>query len=189
MIFNFFEVLHPAGNVAEHLVANGLARIVEWHAGMLASSGGMEKLRSAEKSAKEKRLNLYASQPSNSSAAGASSTTPSGGSREYDATVIRIWSGDQVSVVTKEGKERRLQLSSTRGPKYVNIDRVFLICMLISQRLSDPRQATYAQEAKEFLRKKLIGKSVKIHIDFIRPKEGEFDERECATIRYGGHNA
>ncbi|KAF9529408.1 transcription factor [Crepidotus variabilis] len=165
-------VLHPAGNVAEHLVANGLARIVEWHAGMLASSGGMEKLRSAEKSAKEKRLNLYASQPSNSSAAGASSTTPSGGSREYDATVIRIWSGDQVSVVTKEGKERRLQLSSTRGPK-----------------LSDPRQATYAQEAKEFLRKKLIGKSVKIHIDFIRPKEGEFDERECATIRYGGHNA
>ena len=26
-------------------------------------------------------------------------------------------------------------------------------------------------------------------MDFIRPKEGEFEERECATVRYGGHNA
>jgi staphylococcal nuclease domain-containing protein 1 len=36
----------------------------------------------------------------------------------FDATVIRVWSGDQLSVVDKEsGKERRLQLSSARGPK------------------------------------------------------------------------
>ena len=40
-------VLHPAGNVAEFLVAAGLARVVDWHAGMLASSGGMERLRAA----------------------------------------------------------------------------------------------------------------------------------------------
>ena len=49
----------------------------------------------------------------------------------------------------------------------------------MSCRLSDPKQAYYAQEAREFLRKKLIGKIVKVNIDFIRPKEGEFDEREC----------
>jgi len=60
---------------------------------------------------------------------------------------------------------------------------------LRTTRLSDPRQAFYAKEAKEFLRKKLIGKHVKVTIDFIRPREGDFDERECATIRYGGHNA
>lgn len=42
-------VLHPAGNVAEHLVATGLANVVGWHAGLLASSGGMERLRAAEK--------------------------------------------------------------------------------------------------------------------------------------------
>jgi hypothetical protein len=56
-------------------------------------------------------------------------------------------------------------------------------------RHSDPRQVSYAQDAREFIRKKLIGKNVKVHIDFVRPREGEFDERECATIRYGGHNA
>ena len=49
--------------------------------------------------------------------------------------------------------------------------------------------AYYAAEGKEFLRKKLIGKTVKIHVDFIRPKEGEYEEREAVTIRYGGGNS
>uniref|UniRef100_A0A0W0FH61 Transcription factor n=1 Tax=Moniliophthora roreri TaxID=221103 RepID=A0A0W0FH61_MONRR len=165
------NVLHPAGNIAEFLVGAGLARVVDWHAGMLAAGGGMERLRAAEKSAKEKRACLYASAPApNASKAGGSIN---GNSRTFDAQVIRIWSGDQISVVEKDsGKERRIQLSSTRGPK-----------------LSDPKQAYYAQEAREFLRKKLIGKTVKVNIDFIRPKEGEFDERECATVRYGSQNA
>ena len=60
-------------------------------------------------------------------------------------------------------------------------DRIFI-------RLSDPKQAYYAQEAREFLRKRLIGKHVKVHVDFVRPREGEYEERECATIRYGGQN-
>jgi staphylococcal nuclease domain-containing protein 1 len=116
-------VLHPAGNVAEHLVAGGLARVVDWHAGMLASGGGMERLRAAEKAAKEKRTCLYANMPAASPISGkANGTTTNGHTRNFDATVIRIWSGDQVSVVEKEGgKERRLQLSSTRGPRYAGI--------------------------------------------------------------------
>ena len=61
--------------------------------------------------------------------------------------------------------------------------------MLTDRRQSDPRQAHYAIEAREFLRKKLIGKHVKVHVDFIRPREGEFEERECATVRYGNQNA
>lgn len=123
-------MLHPNGNVAEHLVANGLARVVDWHAGMLAAGGGMERLRAAERAAKEKRACLYANAPVSSSAAGASGASgpairANGGSgsgvgskRDYEAVVIRIWSADQVSVAPKEGgKERRVQLSSTRAPK------------------------------------------------------------------------
>jgi staphylococcal nuclease domain-containing protein 1 len=66
-----------------------------------------------------------------------------------------------------------------------------LIVLLLPRaitRLADSKQAYYAQEAREFLRKKLIGKHVKVNIDFVRPREGEFEERECATIRYGGQN-
>ncbi|CDO69288.1 hypothetical protein BN946_scf184976.g7 [Trametes cinnabarina] len=164
------SVLHPAGNIAEFLVSAGLARVVDWHAGMLASSGGMERLRAAEKSAKEKRACLYANAPAPS--AKTNGAALNGNSRSFDATVVRIWSADQISVVERDtGKERRLQLSSTRGPK-----------------ISDPKQAYWAQEAREFLRKRLIGKHVKVHVDFIRPREGEFEEREAATIRYGGQN-
>ncbi|CAL1707496.1 unnamed protein product [Somion occarium] len=164
-------VLHPAGNVAEHLVAAGLARVVDWHAGMLASSGGMERLRAAEKAAKEKRAYLYANAPAPSSKTNGAAAN--GSPRSFEGVVTRVWSGDQISVIEKDGsKERRLQLSSTRGPK-----------------LADPKQAYYAHEAREFLRKRLIGKHVKVYIDFVRPREGEYDEKECVTVRYGSQNS
>lgn len=57
-----------------------------------------------------------------------------------------------------------------------------------SLELSDPRQAYYAQEAREFLRK-LVGKTVKVTVDFVRPREGDYEEREAATVRYGNQNA
>ena len=111
-----FIVLHPAGNIAEHLVATGLARVVDWHAGMLANNGGMERLRAAEKAAKEKRAYLYANAPAPTTKSNGAAVN--GGPRTFDAIVTRVWSGDQISVVDKDGsKERRLQFSSTRGPK------------------------------------------------------------------------
>lgn len=118
-------MLHPNGNVAEHLVANGLARVVDWHAGMLAAGGGMERLRAAERTGKEKRACLYANVPSAAGASAGSAIRANGGAssgvgsrRDYEAVVTRVWSADQLSVVPKEGsKERRVQLSSTRAPK------------------------------------------------------------------------
>ena len=87
---------------------------------MLASRGGMERLRAAEKTAKEKRAYLYANAPAPS--AKSNGTAINGNARQFDATVVRVWSADQISVVDREsGKERRLQLSSTRGPKSVVI--------------------------------------------------------------------
>ncbi|KAG8747170.1 hypothetical protein FRC10_002219 [Ceratobasidium sp. 414] len=179
------NVLHPNGNIAEFLVAAGLARVVDWHAGMLAAGGAMERLRAAEKygrffvhamcfgeltrlsrTAKEKRLNLYSKVAVPAKATGGVAPVAQRGA--FDATVVRVWSGDQVSIVEKGGKDRRVQLSSVRAPK-----------------ASEPKQAYYANEAREFLRKKLIGKHVKVNVDFVRPKEGEFEERDAVTIRYG----
>jgi staphylococcal nuclease domain-containing protein 1 len=167
-------VLHPAGNVAEFLVAAGLARVVDWHAGMLsAQPGAMERLRAAERAAKEQRLGLYAAGAGAPSTAGTSGARPGPASaRAFEGTVIRAWTGDQVSIADTQGVERRVQLSSVRGPK-----------------MSDPKQAHWAHEAREFLRKRLIGKHVRVHVDYVKPKDGEFGERECATVRYGGANA
>ena len=79
----------------------------------------MERLRAAEKTAKEKRACLYANAPAPS--AKSNGTAVNGNARQFDATVVRIWSGDQISVIDREtGKERRIQLSSTRGPRCVH---------------------------------------------------------------------
>lgn len=112
-------VLHPAGNIAELLVSAGLARVVDWHAGMLGA--GMEKLRAAERIAKQSRLCLYANAPAASKdvAGAASGQGASVSGTTFDATVVRVWSADTISVLSKEpgSKPRRLQLSSTRGPR------------------------------------------------------------------------
>ncbi|CAG7854505.1 Staphylococcal nuclease domain-containing protein 1 AltName: Full=100 kDa coactivator; AltName: Full=EBNA2 coactivator p100; AltName: Full=Tudor domain-containing protein 11; AltName: Full=p100 co-activator [Serendipita indica DSM 11827] len=167
-------VMHPNGNIGEHLVASGLARVVDWHAGMLAAGGFMERLRAAESTAKEKKQFLYAQQEGGNAkgkAPGAASSRSSD-QRNIDGQVIRVWSADQISILDKAGKERRVQLSSTRAPK-----------------TTDPKQAFYAAEGREFLRKKLIGKTVHAHVDFVRPQEGAFEERECATVRFGASHA
>ncbi|KZO98957.1 transcription factor [Calocera viscosa TUFC12733] len=165
-------VIHPVGNIAEFLVQAGLAHVVGWHAGMLSSLGIMERLRAAEVAAKQQRLGVY-----KSTAPAASSTGPGPAvrteSRSFEGQVIRVWTGDQISVVEKStNKERRIQLSSVRAA-----------------RANDPKQAHWANEAREFLRKKLIGKHVRVNIDYIRPPEGEYEERDCATVRVGGGNA
>ena len=78
----------------------------------------MERLRTAEKVAKEKKICLYANSATPASTGKANTAVSNGQARSFDATVVRVWSGDQVSVVEKDtGHERRLQLSSTRGPK------------------------------------------------------------------------
>jgi staphylococcal nuclease domain-containing protein 1 len=78
----------------------------------------MERLRAAEKTAKERHACLYANMSSTHATAKVGGTTANGDARTFEATVVRIWSGDQISVVERDGgKERRIQFSSTRGPK------------------------------------------------------------------------
>ncbi|KAK4688228.1 staphylococcal nuclease domain-containing protein 1, partial [Tremellales sp. Uapishka_1] len=169
--------IHPNGNMAEFLVGAGLAKVIDWHAGILAPLGGLDRLRAAEKTAKDKKLGLWegyglsnGSKGVASNGAGNGHSTSKGTS--FDATVVRIWGSDQISVIAKgDEKERRLQLASVRGP-----------------RGTDAKQAYWASEAKEFLRKRLIGKTVHVLIDYVKPKEGDFEERECVTLSYGAAN-
>ncbi|KAL7409726.1 transcription factor [Mrakia frigida] len=176
-------VRHPAGDIAPFLVAQGLAKVLSWHAGLLSSfAGTLDTLRSAEASAKSKRLAMWENEPVPAApGAGASNgggaravATPSQEKevvRNFEGVVTRIWGADQISVLEKgeQGSERRIQLSSVRGP-----------------RPSDPKQQYWANEAKEFLRKKLIGKPVQVTVDYIKPAEGDFDARTCVTVRRGG---
>ena len=152
------EVRHPVGNIAEFLLKEGLARCVDHHSTWLGAEMG--KLRQAEREAKEKQKGLFR---------GAAVQRSAGG--ENEAVVSRVMSADTLFIRTKAGAEKRINLSSVRQPKP-----------------SDPKQAPFAAEAREFLRKKLIGKHVKVRIDGKRPATEGFDEREVATVTQNSTN-
>ena len=42
-------------------------------------------------------------------------------------------------------------------------------------------------EAREFLRKKLIGQNVQITVDYIQPASNDFPEKTCCTVTIGMH--
>ena len=87
---------------------------------MLAPYGGAENLRAADRAAKQKRLCLHANAAAPPAIGKSLFEAANGPARSFEGTVVRVWSGDQVSIAAKDGKERRVQLSSTRGPKCIH---------------------------------------------------------------------
>ena len=152
------EARHPMGNIAEFLLKEGLARCVDHHSTLLGAEMG--KLRQAERSAKERQLGLFKSH-----------VTQRQGGSESEAVVSRVFSADTLFIRNKAGAEKRINLSSVRQPKP-----------------TDPKQSPFGPEAKEFLRKRLIGKHIKVTIDGKRPATEGYDEREMATVSLNNKN-
>ncbi|PVH99137.1 hypothetical protein DM02DRAFT_672871 [Periconia macrospinosa] len=154
------SISHPVqGSIAPHLLKAGLARCNDHHTTLLGQE--MSSLRQAEKVAKDSRQGLFQGHVAQKKT----------GAGEFEATVSRIQSADTLFLRSKAGAERRINLSSVRQPKP-----------------TDPKQAPWVPEAKEFLRKKLIGKHVKFHIDGKRPATEGYDEREMATVTFQDKN-
>ncbi|KAK9779105.1 putative Transcription factor [Seiridium cardinale] len=152
------HVLHPRGSIAEFLLADGLARCNDFHSTMLGEK--MAPLRAAEKKAQIGKLRLHKN--SNAKATDGSSS---------DMIVSKIHAADTIYVRTKTGEEKQVSLSSIRGP-----------------RAKEPSESPFRDEAKEFLRKKLIGKHVKVTIDGTKPASEGFEARDVATIAEKGKN-
>ena len=165
------SIVHPAGNIAIVLLSEGLAKVNDWTVNVLSGgSSAALQFRQAETQAKEENRRLWknykASAPS----------LDSSQENNFDATVIRIVSADTINVIsTKTQKEYRISLSSVRAPK-----------------LKDPKEGFYNGEAKEALRKRLIGKTVNVFIDYVKPANSEgdvsYDEKIAATIKLNNLN-
>ncbi|KAK9484403.1 hypothetical protein V1527DRAFT_483932 [Lipomyces starkeyi] len=151
-------LLHPAGNIAEKLLESGLAQVSDWQSNFLGAAN-MSRLRAAEQTAKAKGINLWHGVTLPGAKGGAESD------RSFTATVARVISADTLSLRTKTGEEKIVQLASIRGP-----------------RQTDAQQAPYVNAAREFVRKKAIGKHVKVVILHTRPKSEQFEERDMATV-------
>jgi staphylococcal nuclease domain-containing protein 1 len=151
-------VIHPRGNIAEFLLKEGLARCNDFHSTMLGSD--MAALRAAEKEAQGARRRLHKAFVGKAT-----------GSKDSEETVTKIIGADTVIIRNKAGVEKRISLSSVRGP-----------------RAGEASEAPFRDEAKEFLRKKLIGKHVRVSVDGTKPASDDFEAREVATITQGGKN-
>ncbi|KAK3284178.1 hypothetical protein CYMTET_8157, partial [Cymbomonas tetramitiformis] len=113
---NLFGSLYHADceqpvDLAEQLCRLGMAKVVDWSAQMLGK-GGAEKLRLAERAAKEQRLRIwrdYVPPPKNSSPILSDS---------FVGKVAEVFSGDTLIVRdAASGLERRVCLSSIRAPR------------------------------------------------------------------------
>lgn len=153
-------VLHPNGNIAKFLLEAGFARCHDHHSALLGAQ--MASFRRAEKVAKDGRKGVFANL--------VASKGPAGGTAE-DYIVGRVLNADTIFLRNKAGQEKKISLSSIRQPKP-----------------SDPNQAPFAADAKEFLRKKVIGKHVKVTVNGKKPATEGYEEREVATVVLGNTN-
>lgn len=136
-------VLHPKGNIAVRLLEDGLARHVPWTAALLPSED-QKALREAVTKAADAGLRLYAAGSALAAAAAAPTV-------DYEATVVQVVSGDSLVVRGSDNKETRVSLASIEAPR---------------SRASGSEP--FAFEAKEFLRKSLIGKKVRVVVEYER---------------------
>ncbi|XP_072045647.1 staphylococcal nuclease domain-containing protein 1-like [Amphiura filiformis] len=168
-------VLHPMGNIAEFLLKEGLARCVDWSMGMVTT--GPERLRSAEKVAKEKRSRIW------------KDYTPSTvqidlADKNFSGKVVEVVNAD--ALVIKTGDEyKKITLSSIRPPRLGPVNPED---QPRDRRIRPLYDIPYMFEAREFLRKKLIGKKVSVLVDYIKPASDGYPEKTCATVTVGGIN-
>lgn len=150
------SVYYNDGNEAKHLalelVTNGLAKYVQWSATNLEEKNRKE-IKAAEIEAKKKRIRMwtnYVPPPSDSKAIH---------DQNFTGKVVEVVSGDCIIVADDSVPfgsplaERRVNLSSIRAP------------LLRSQ---NERPESYARDAKEFLRKRLIGRQVNVSMEYSR---------------------
>ena len=143
------SVIHPAGNIAEALLKEGMAKCVDWSISKV--TGGPQKYRDAEKVAKEKRVRIWRDYKP-------AENTLSDKEREFTGKVVEVVNGDAL-MVKAGGKVRKLHLASIRPPRPEDTDGS-------AKRGPDFRplyDVPFMFEAREFLRKKLIGHQVRMN--------------------------
>ena len=160
----FGTIQHPAGNIAELLLAEGFAKIIDWNLSIVKNPAAYK---AAESQARQKQLRIW------------KNVAPKTGKlddKDFAAVVTKIIGPDLLVVesVKTPGLEKKVQLSSLRGPKRTKNESGF--------------DTGYYTEAVEFLRNRLIGTKVLVKVDYIKPADGEYEQRECVTISKNGKN-
>ncbi|XP_051162988.1 staphylococcal nuclease domain-containing protein 1 [Leptopilina boulardi] len=173
------RIIHPKGDIAEFLLSFGYAECVSWSMNNQMKADVLKQYQSAEKAAKDKQLRRWKNYkpPSVSTEL-----------MEFSGIVTEIANADAVLVKLQSGDVKKVFLSSIRPPprdkKFQNEDGT----------VTKPKDfrplydVPWMFEAREFLRKKLVGKLVKVSVDYIQPAKDNFPEKTCCTVTIGKVN-
>ncbi|OXA52850.1 staphylococcal nuclease domain-containing protein 1 [Folsomia candida] len=186
------SVIHPNGNIAELLLRDGFARCIDWSMGFV--SGGAEPLRTAEKVAKEKKLRLWKDYQANQ-ASGLDSLKPK--DKDFVGTVVECINADALVVKLQDGTLKKVFLASIRPPRQETIQEKLAEGQ--TKEAPAPKEARpkgfrplydipFMYEAREYMRKKLIGKKVQVSVDYIQPTSNNFPEKIGCTVKSDGVN-
>lgn len=172
----FGTLVHPKGNIAHLLVRNGLAKYVPWTSGFIGEAEAAD-LENMERAAQHQRVGIWSTYVAEEKKA-PTSALPGVNSSEFSGKVTQIVSGDTVVIEDANGESKRFYLASVSAPRLGNVRK-------------GVADEDFAAEAKEFLRKKLIGKKVKVRVEYERSapaKAGDQSARAFVTIVAGKSN-
>lgn len=138
------SIIHPSGhNISVELLKNGLGKMSDWSS-IFTSVNVRSTMRNAEKQAKHGKLRLWKNYepPSLES------------DKNLSGQVVEVVSGDcLVILLHNTTTEKRIFLSSIRAPRIGNARR------------KEPNEP-YALESKDLLRRKAIGKTVSVEVEY-----------------------
>ncbi|KAL8424541.1 hypothetical protein Efla_005647 [Eimeria flavescens] len=140
------SVLHPNGDIRLLLLLNGFAKV---NNATVQLTGDPARLRQAMKEAQANRLRRWKDLPTSSSSDGLE--------KVYFAQVEEVVSGDSVVLTLPGDQQRRVYFASIRCMRPGNPSK------------PQPREEeSLALEAKELVRKKAIGKIVKVFLEYVK---------------------
>ncbi|GMH46879.1 hypothetical protein TrRE_jg11487 [Triparma retinervis] len=163
------KIHHPKGNIALEVLKSGLGNVSEWSARFLEVVEVAE-LRRTETAAKAARVGIWR---------GYVKPVVDGVS-EAHGTVVEVVTGDTCTILmggetyTSDEKLLKVSLASVRSPR-------------MGGRGPDRVDEPYAFECKDRLRQLLVGKQVKVKVDYVRdiPAGENTIKRKYATISVG----
>ncbi|XP_074643880.1 staphylococcal nuclease domain-containing protein 1-like [Tubulanus polymorphus] len=173
-------VLHPNGNIAEILLKEGFARCVDWSMGVIANADVREKLRAAEKLARDNKKRVWKDYKPSAAAIEVKD-------KSFTAKVVEVVNGDAL-VVKQDTGFKKIFLASVRPPRMSDTPDAEKKESGKQGRTRPLYDVPYMFEAREFLRKKLIGKKVQVQVDYIQPASQGYPEKTCCTVSIRGLN-
>lgn len=172
-------------DIAEYLIREGYAKCLDR---TLALTQDPKKLRNLEREAKVKKLRLWRDFKESASRSSAM----------FDAKVVEIVSADALMVQLCDTKEvKKIFFASIRAPRLdsrANLNENSDTPVMVTGAPGDKKtfrplyDIPFMFEAREFLRKRLIGKTIKVKVDYLQPKTDNFPEKTCCTVTQDGQN-